>query len=83
MPNKPIERIKYTDGSNGIVRLPPELWKAFYDAAIYLDYASVQDCFIDYLKMNFPVFNSLDWASIVERIEARWEFGDNFDELPF
>jgi hypothetical protein len=45
----PLERTIYTDGSNGIVRLPAPIWLAFYEAAILLEIDSTQDCMIRYL----------------------------------
>jgi len=62
--------IKYIDGSNGIIRLPAELWRAFYDAALYMDYPSVQECFIDYLNRGFAVFKTLDFVTIVTLLES-------------
>ena len=70
MPKRPIDGILYTDGSNGIIRLPPDLWRAFYEAALYLDYPSVQECFSEYLKRGFAAFASLDFVTIVELIES-------------
>ena len=62
--------IKYTDGSNGIVRLPASLWRAFYEAALYMDYPSVQECFIDFLNRKFTVYDNLDFVMIVELLEG-------------
>jgi len=74
MPNKgknrgALDRIVYTDGSNGIVRLPPHLWRAFYEAAQYCEYPSVQDCFIDYLTRGFAVTLDLDWSMVATRLQ--------------
>lgn len=61
--------IKYTDGSNGIVRLPAELWRAFYEAAMYMDYPSVQECFIDFLTRGFVIHAGMDFVGIVNCLE--------------
>ncbi len=61
--------IKYTDGSNGIVRLTPPLWRAFYEAAQYMEYPSVQDCFIDYIQCGFSVRRDTDFVEIVTSME--------------
>jgi hypothetical protein len=74
--SKPIERIIYTDGSNGIVRLPPLIWRAFYEAALYLEIDSVQECFLLYLLAGGWLHKRLDFVQVVETLE-----GKDFDEL--
>jgi len=64
-----VRPIKYTDGSNGVVRLPEKLWVAFYEAAQYMEYDSVQECFIDYLDAGYSVDASLSFVDIVYALE--------------
>lgn len=73
--------IKYTDGSNGIVRLPAKLWLAFYEAARYMDYPSVQECFIAFLDAGFSVRNELDFVKIVNCMERVNPTG--VEDVPF
>lgn len=65
-----LDRIVYTDGQNGIVRLPPEIWKAFYEAAIYLDMDSVQQCFIMFIELGGCFTRDLTFIDIVELHEG-------------
>jgi len=95
MPRKsPLERIVFTNGENGIVRLPPTMWKAFYDAAVYLEFDSVQETFISFLLCGGSVRKTLNFVDIVDFIESRraWlemEVGrrrreiDAMDDIPF
>lgn len=69
MRSKPIENIVYTDGQNGIVRLPPLLWRAFYEAALYLEFDSVQECMIAYLLANGWISKHTTFVAIVEHLE--------------
>ena len=72
MPKKSaLERIIFTNGENGIVRLPPTMWKAFYDAAVYLEFDSVQETFISFLLCGGSVRKTLAFVDIVEFIESR------------
>lgn len=90
----PLERIVFTNGENGIVRLPPTIWKAFYEAAIYLEFDSVQETFISFLICGGRVGKSTNFVDIVEFIESRraWlemeisrrrQEVENMDEIPF
>lgn len=67
--SKPIERIIYTDGSNGIVRLPPLIWRAFYEAAIYLEIDSVQECMMLFLLSGGWIYKNTDFVQVVEYLE--------------
>lgn len=67
--SKPIERCIFTDGSNGIVRLPPLIWRAFYEAALYLEIDSVQECFICFLAHNGILSKHTNFVQIVELLE--------------
>lgn len=64
-----LDRTIYTDGSNGIVRLPPLLWQAFYNAALYLEFDSTQECFIAFLMTGGIVHRFLDFVAVVEHLE--------------
>lgn len=67
--SKPIERIIYTDGSNGIVRLTPLIWSAFYEGAIYLEIDSVQECMILFLLSGGWISKHTDFIQVVETLE--------------
>ena len=67
--SKPIQRIIYTDGSNGIVRLPPLVWRAFYEAAIYLEIDSVQECMMLFLVSGGWISRHTDFIQVVELLE--------------
>jgi len=64
-----IDRIIYTDGSNGIVRFPPLIWRAFYEAAICLEVDSVQECMILYLLSGGWISKHTDFVQVVETLE--------------
>ena len=94
--SKPIDRIIFTDGQNGIVRLPPLIWRAFYEAAIYLEFDSVQECMIAYLLAGGWISKHTDFISVVEYLETyenrherirRIDFpgkdDDLYSEIPF
>lgn len=64
-----LKRIIYTDGSNGIVRLPPLIWRAFYEAALYLEIDSVQECMMLYLEAGGWIYRRTDFVQVVEKLE--------------
>ena len=66
---KRLESIIYTDGSNGIVRLPPHIWRAFYEAALYLDMDSVQETLVLFLERGGMLHKRTDTVQIVELTE--------------
>lgn len=70
MRSKPIENIIYTDGQNGIVRLPPLIWRAFYEAALYMEFDSVQECMIAYLLAGGWISKHTTFVAIVEHLES-------------
>lgn len=67
--SKPIERIIYTDGENGIVRLPPLIWRAFYEGAIYLEIDSVQECMMLFLVSGGWISRCTNFVQVVETLE--------------
>jgi len=81
--SKPIDRIIFTDGQNGIVRLPPIIWRAFYESAIYLEIDSVQECFILFLLCGGWVSKHTDFVQVVETLEGHQLFINRNDEIPF
>lgn len=93
--SKPIERIIYTDGSNGVVRLPPLIWRAFYEAAIFLEFDSVQECMIAYLLAGGWISKHTNFVYVVEYLEmserrlesiSRADFPadfSDFEDIPF
>jgi len=80
--SKPIERIIYTDGQNGIVRLPPLIWRAFYEAAIYLEVDSVQECFVLFLLSGGWVSKHTGFVQVVETLEGSPVFKNRNDGIP-
>jgi len=65
-----LKRIIYTDGSNGLVRMPAEIWRHFYEAALYLEMDSVQQTFIMFIEFGGCFTKHLDFTDIVELLEG-------------
>jgi len=68
---KRLNSIIYTDGSNGIVRMPAGMWRAFYEAAQYMDMDSVQETFIAFIDAGGFLHKRTDMVQIVELLESK------------
>ena len=60
----PLDRTIYTEGQNGIVRLPPEIWRAFHESALLLEVDSTQECFLRYLLAGGRIM----WQTRVDNV---------------
>ena len=71
--SRAINRTIYTEGENAVVRLPPRIWKAFYEAALYLECWSTQDVFIAYLASGGMLSRYTGFVTVVEQLERHPE----------